>query len=135
MSLKVPDLGEALMMGEWLSGIAPTLQMRLYQNNYTPVDASVLADFMIATFSGYASVAVTMGAPVSAANKAKSTATSASVFTHNGGGTMNTIYGYYIVDTVLNEVLWAERFGSSQTMGNNGDQISCTAVLTFDSEF
>jgi len=135
MPLKVPDIGELVILASWIAGVAPTIVMRLYQNNYTPVDASVLTDFTEATFSGYSAQGLTMGSPVEVANKAVSTATTPCVFTHNGGGTANTIYGYYIHETVLNQLLWAERFGSSQIMTNNGDQISVTAELTCDSEF
>jgi len=134
MPLVVPDIGELVALASWLAGVAPTLTMRLYKNNYTPVDASILTDFTEANFSGYAAVGITMGSPSEVSNKAKSVATAPAVYTHNGGGTANTIYGYYIHDTVLNQLMWAERFGSSQIMTNNGDQISVTAVLTFDSE-
>jgi len=109
--------------------------LRLYKNNYTPIDSTLASDMTEADFSGYSQVGITMGSPTEVANKAKSVATAAAVFTHNGGGTANTIYGYYVYDTILGACLWAERFGSSQLMTNNGDEISVTAVLTADSEF
>jgi hypothetical protein len=136
MSLIVPDVGELYVLAAWIAGYPPSnLKVYLYQNNYTPVQGSVVGSFTEATFSGYASVSFTLGTPTEVSNKAKSVATAASVFTHNGGGTANTIYGYYVKDGTTGDLVWAERFGSSQIMTNNGDQISIPCQITCDSEF
>jgi len=135
MGLVVPDIGELYILASWILGYAPTnLKVHLYQNNYTPVDSTVLGDLTEATFSGYAAAAVTLGTPTEVSNKAKTVGTAAQVFTHNGGGTANTIYGYYVKDLSTGNLAWVERFGSSQIMTNNGDQISITIQLTCDSE-
>lgn len=135
MPLVVPDVGELYILNAWISGVAPSnLSVHLYQNNYTPVDASVLGSFTEATFSGYADQAVTLGTAVEVGNKAKTTDISAHLFTHNGGATANTIYGYYVKDDTSGVLVWAERFGSSQIMINNGDRITLTLELTADSE-
>jgi hypothetical protein len=136
MSLIVPDVGELYILAAWISGLTPAnLKMYLYQNNMTPDQDTVLADFTEATFSGYASQTMSLGTPTEVSHKAKTVATSPQVFTHNGGGTSNTIYGYFVKDSVTGNLAWAERFGSSQIMTNNGDSISVPGQLTCDSEF
>jgi hypothetical protein len=136
MSLVVPDVGEVYIMNSWLAGFPPSsLFVRLYQNNFTPDQNTLLSDLTVATFSGYAQASVTLGTFTTVAHKAKSVGTAAQVFTHNGGGTSNTIYGYYVVDTFTGNLVWVERFGSSQIMLNNGDQISITLQFTANSEF
>jgi hypothetical protein len=135
MALVVPDVGELYILAAWIAGYPPSsLKVHLYQNNYTPVDSSVLGSFTEATFSGYASAVFAFAAPSEVANKAKAVAISPTVFTHNGGGTANTIYGYFVKDLATGDLVWAERFGSSQIMTNNGDQISLPPQITFDSE-
>lgn len=135
MPLVVPDVGELYILAAWISGFPPSsLFVRLYQNNYTPLDSTILSDLTVATFSGYSQQSVTLGTPTEVANKAKTVGTAPQVFTHNGGGTSNTIYGYYVVDTSTGDLVWVERFGSSQIMTNNGDQISITIQFTADSE-
>lgn len=136
MSLVVPDVGELYVLASWIIGYPPSsLRMHLYQNAYTPVQGSVIGDFTEATFSGYASVSMTLGTPTEVSHKAKSVAVAPSVFTHNGGGTSNTIYGYYVQDSFTGDLVWAERFGSSQLMAVNGDSISVPGQITCDSEF
>ena len=47
-------------------------------------------------------------------------------FQHNGGGTSNTIYGYYIVNTDTNKVRKAERFDSPVSMAAAWNSIELT---------
>lgn len=134
--LKVPDVGEKIILNSLRlgTGIGNWFCM-LYQNNYTPVDASVFADFTEATFNGYVAQSFTFAAATTVATRGKVVANAPCVFTCTGGSPSNTIYGYMIGDTLTGEVVWAERFGSSQFMSNNGDQISITLELTAQSEF
>lgn len=138
MALVVPDAGELV----WLEKVraymnsAGGVALKLYQNNYTPVQGSVFASFTEATFSGYATAAITdLGAPVTTSNKAVSTSAAAKVFTHSGGGVSNTVYGYYVVDAATFAVVWAERFSAPITMSSAVDSISITPRITLFSEF
>jgi len=136
MALKVPDVGELILLNALRAVPATTNWFcMLYQNNYTPVDGSVFADFTEATFNGYSAQGFAFSAPTTVSGKATLVATAPCVFTSTGGSPANTIYGYMVGDTLTGEVVWAERFGSSQAMVNNGDQISVTLKFTGKSEF
>jgi len=135
MGLVVPDVGEVILLDVLVNGdTLAAFECRLYQNNYTPVQGSTLSNFTVATFSGYAADWTTFGPATIVSNKGKIVATTPVSFVHNGGATSNTIYGYYIVDTVTNEVVWAEKFAASQAMSNNGDTINIPLQLTMNSE-
>jgi hypothetical protein len=137
MPLVVPDVGELYMLDRIRAALnAPVITfLRLYQNNYTPVQGSVLADFTEATFSGYAQLAVTdFGAAATVSNKAKIICAAAKVFSHSGGATSNTIYGYHVVYLGAPTILYAERFASPIVMAVSGDVISITPALTLNSE-
>lgn len=109
--------------------------LHLYQNNYVPVDASVLGNFTEATFSGYADAVIAMQTPAEVAGKAVSIDLVARTFTHNGGGTANTVYGYYVYDPFLGKLIWAERFAAPISMSAIPDIISIQLQLTLDSMF
>jgi len=135
MALVVPDVGEVILLDNINSSLdMSAFECRLYQNNYTPVQGSVLGDFTVATFSGYAADWTTFGAASIVSNKAKIVASAPVSFVHNGGGTSNTIYGYYIVDLASSQVVWAEKFSASQLMANNGDTLNIPLQLTLNSE-
>ena len=135
MALIVPDISEpfllAMIKNELNFG---GMTLKLYKNNYTPVDASLLANFTEADFSGYAAASPVMGIPVEVANKAVMQDTSSRTFTHNGGGTSNTVYGYFVLSNPGPDLVWAERFPAGITMAANGDQISIQLQFTLNSE-
>lgn len=134
--LVCPDEGEVTLFTPIATTYlnAGNTRLGLFQSNTTPSDSTTLAGLTAATFSGYAVATVsTFITPTESANKARTQATSVD-FTHNGGATSNTIYGYYVYDNALSKLLWAERFDASVSMANNGDKISIQLKLTLDSE-
>lgn len=121
----IPDEGMKRYL-EVVNGALATLQLRLFQNNITPSKTSVLADFTIANFTGYASFSpLTWGAVTVAANIASKTA-SAVVFSFGLGITVNTIFGWYLVDSSAGKVLAANRLAVPKLMAVFGDTISVT---------
>ncbi len=89
---------------------AGDLRIRLFKNNVTPTDASILANFTAATFTGYADITLTNGSWVTTAG-APSTATYAvQTFTCSTAGTAETIYGYVIFRNGVSKVWFVERF-------------------------
>lgn len=76
-----------------------TCELCLYKNDYTPTDATVIADLTEADFTGYARIDLDgwTAAFLNAANIAEMRET-LRTFTATGGATANTIYGYFILD-------------------------------------
>jgi hypothetical protein len=83
--------------------------LHLFQNNYTPVDTTVVGDLTEATFDGYAANALAgwSAAALDVNNKA-ATEAPLSTFTKTAGATTNTIYGVYCLD-VDGDLAYAER--------------------------
>ena len=134
-NLVVANVGENIINDRWVASIGANISLRLFQNNYTPVAASVIGNFTIATFPGYASLVPAFGASVTVGGKGTITDAAARVFTCTGGGAVQTIYGYYVVDTANAQVIYAERFDNPVPIVNNGDSITITLVFTADSQF
>src|SRR5688572_32940844 len=134
-TLVVPNASENHLNDMLVAGASTTLRVRLFQSNTTPSQSTVIGDLTEATFSGYAAVTPSFGASATASNKGTITDSAARDFTHNGGGTSNTIYGYYVTyESGGSTLLWAERFDIAQTLANNGDKITLTAKFTLNSE-
>lgn len=133
MSLLIPSNGEAKLLEFALGVNTPGNQkLRLFVNDYTPVDGSLVASFTEMTTLGYAektltktSWVVTQGADGAVAEAAYAVQTWS--FT---AGTLVNVYGYYIVDTTTGLLLWAERFPSAKPIQNTGDQIIITPKIT-----
>lgn len=132
MAILVPDAGENLALEMIVNKTAPQdLILKLFQSNTTPAEGDTAATYTEATFSGYVSVTLT-GASWGAA-AAGSIAFAQQTFTHNGGATLNSIYGYFMVQATSGIILLAERDGAAPfTMQNNGDNIKITPTITAD---
>lgn len=132
MALVFPDVGENLVLEAIVNKTAPQdLVLKLFQNNVTPSEPSVAASFTEATFSGYAPIPLT-GASWGAAS-AGTIANIQRTFTHDGGATANSIYGYYIVQATSGTLLFAERDASAPfLLQNSGDNIKVTPAITAD---
>jgi len=133
MAIKVPDVGERALLDQLLD--AAGYEVHLYQNDYTPVDATVIGDLDEADYSGYAeqiatgwtaAVTTPLGRAISFADEMN--------FAHDGGGTDNTIYGYYVL-APTGSLAWVERFLGPITMADASDAFDLIPVLTLRSEF
>jgi hypothetical protein len=127
MALTVPNEGEQKILEALVNKTAPeTLVLRLFTNNYTPVEASTGASFTEATGSGYSSVSLT-GASWAAATAGDPSYTTYPEVTFTFTGALGNVYGYYITQTTSGKVMWAEVFtGGPFNVQNNGDQIKVT---------
>ena len=139
MALLVPDVGEVLMLSYSLNKIAPgdTVLLKLFKNDYTPVEGSVVGDFTEADTAGYSAIAlakadwtiatvegVTEDLDVTTAEQPLKT------FTLTGAGSH---YGYYITDEAETGLLWAERFTDApHTMPAGGGTEKVTVKLVGD---
>jgi hypothetical protein len=129
MALLVPDVGENLVLEMIVNKTAAqNLVLKLFQSNTTPAEGDTAGTYTEATFSGYSSATLTgtsWGAASGSISYAQQT------FTHNGGATSNSIYGYYMTQTTSGILLLAERDGSAPfTLANNGDNVKITPAIT-----
>lgn len=136
MTLLVPNNGEGDALSYFVNKSAPeNLVLKLFSNDYTPVEGSVVGDFTEATFTGYsaktlagASWTVVEGAPSEASYAEQS-------FTSSAGSQNQNIYGYYLVRATSGRIAYAERFtgaGVPYNIANSGDVIKVTPKITFD---
>jgi len=103
--------------------IDANLRIGLYTARSVYSKSTVLANITAATFSGYAVQTPTFAAFGLDANGKTQFAGVANVFTHNGGGTGNTVIGYYLYNTSTGFLYWLEDFGAPVTINSNGQHI------------
>jgi hypothetical protein len=125
MAIVFTDIGCDKVLTVYLA--SGNLTLRLYTNNYTPVDTSQNNAFTDASGGNYAAITLDKNNWTVAANNDPSDGVYAQqTFTFNGPVDGNaTIYGYFVTDA-NNAAVWAERFGNSFTPTNNGDNIKIT---------
>ena len=104
MALLVPDVGEVLLLKYALNHTAATdVKIKLFTNDYTPVEGSVVANFTEATAAGYAAITLTGASWTIATDTGVTTATYAQqTFTFTAA---STNYGYYITNAAGSQVL------------------------------
>jgi len=135
MALLVPNEGKVALAdfmngGPGVSGVS----IGLYQNSPTIDQDLVLADVDECDFSGYVTGTLAMDPATLASNKGVLIANPPNAFTHDGGGPLQTVNGYYVFSSGLGVVLWIEEFAAPIDVENNGDEIEVTAKLTVDTE-
>jgi hypothetical protein len=94
--------------------------VELYQNNYTPVDGSVTADFTAATFTGYAAVSIlTAGFSAATIVSGEGVADYATppVYTCTGGSPQ-TVYGWFLRGATSGKTYFAQQFDVPRVMSN-----------------
>lgn len=88
--------------------------LRLFTNDFQPTPASAIADFIEATFTGYASQSLgtdwTAAAIISPGVARMNT--SIRTFSFTGGSGSQTIYGFYAVNTAVTSLMFSKRFAS-----------------------
>jgi hypothetical protein len=138
MALSAPNVGDARLVEYMLKTNKPAnLYLRLYENDYTPVDTSVIGDFTALTMAGYAEgtlaaanwTIATVG-NVTTATYVPSAAETTFTMTAD---TSHLVYGYYVVDkTGSEQVLWGERFTAVHTIPATGAVDAITVKITLD---
>ena len=132
MALVVPDVGEVLLLSYALNKIAPgdDVRLKLFTNDETPDDDTVVGDLTEATAAGYDEITLakanwtveTAVGGVTTASYAQQT------FTFTAG---STNYGYYITDTAGTGLLWVERFTDApHTIPGGGGTEKITPQIT-----
>lgn len=136
MTIKVQPDGETRFLNHITNqGVDMVWTYRLYINDYTPTDTSILANFQEAGFPGYAGDSNIVWNPALQANGRAEIEAAAITFTCTGGGAAESVYGYYVTDTG-GALLFAERFDDGPyVMSQNQDEITITPKLTCESKF
>lgn len=137
MALKFPNAGELLGL-DWMlkaTSAPENLTLKLFRNDYTPVDASVAGDFTVANFTNYVDKTLSRGtwqSSTTVSGKASSTYDSTPL-SWTCGSTGNTIYGYYIVGATSGTIFCAERFATPRVLAN-GDSLNLTVTISLSTE-
>lgn len=130
MTLVVPNSGEALILEVLVNKSAQeNLRLKLFSNNLTPVEATVIGDFTEASGSGYADKLLT-GATWNAAVLGAPSYITYPAQTFTFSGALGNVYGYYIVGNTSAALYWAERFTSAPiNIASAADTITITPRL------
>ena len=108
MAIVVPNAFEVLVL-DWILK-TENLSLRLFSNNYIPVEGSTLAAFTEVAGGGYNRITLAPSGWTNTAGDPSFGLYPQQTFGFTGPTTApGTIYGYYIVDA-SNVVRWAERF-------------------------
>jgi hypothetical protein len=131
MSLLMVNQGEAYLLEYLVNKTAPdTLKLKLFKNDKTPADGDTEAGYTEATFTGYASVTLTGASWTITAGAPSEAAYAQQVFTSTANQTLENVYGYYVVRTSDNKLMWAERFTDGPyPIQNNNDSIRVTPKI------
>lgn len=89
---------------------AETLSVRLFVNDYIPVEASTLSSFVEASTYGYTPLTVSASSWTLTAGDPTYGTTPELMFPFSGPA--GNMYGYFVVGTTSGKVYWAERFGN-----------------------
>lgn len=136
MPLVVPNAGEVELLDKLLKDaltVDENYTLKLYNNNVTPDQTSVVGTFTEATFTGYSAKTLTRTgwtASSTVSNKAQSSYAQQS---WTCGATGETVYGYYVLGATSGVCLWAEKFASPRILANT-DVLNLTPVFTLNSE-
>lgn len=134
MALVLSDVGADEVLKVYFNNTRPAggnnLTLKLFCNNYTPVQGSTAGNFTEASGGGYAAKTLTCGSwTVNTANDPSDAVYTQQVFTFTGALTTNpTIYGYFIVDAD-GTLIYAEKASGTFTPANNGDHYDVTPKI------
>lgn len=130
----IPSEGSVVSLGRALqttgAAAAEDFTLDLYSNNYTPILASTLSNFTLATFTGYASVSIvntTFPAPTTTSGVTSTTSTTPGAFTCTGGSAQ-TIYGCVLSGATTGKVIAAALFDNSRSMSNGATETVTVAL-------
>jgi hypothetical protein len=133
MTLRIPDPSEEFLL-DTITAVNYTL--KLFKNDVesglTEAQKSALtvASFTEATFTGYASVALTGGSWTTTQGDPSTATYAVQTFASTANQASTTQYGYYVIRTTGGALVWYEYLPSAQAIAFNGDTIRVTPRLT-----
>lgn len=137
LNMIAPYEGRYWLLNQVATFFSLGMSVRLFKNNITPGPSSVLADFTQADYSGYSAQAWTSSALSGSADGSGRAYISGAqlTFAHSGGGTSNTVYGVYVVQTGSGVVLLAKRLATPKTMSSSDHFIKVTPRYAAQTEY
>ncbi len=125
-----PNVG-ALNNIELLRTDLVNCEVNLFQNDYQPVPATVLADLTVATFSGYAAEVVAALLPAYLDPIGGASAQIGTIqFDHSGGVVSNIIFGFW-AENAGGDLIMVGRFENPIPMAALGDAIPLDVKFNF----
>jgi hypothetical protein len=110
---------------------AANMTLRLFTNNYTPIETTTEANVTEATSYGYSAITLTGGSWTISGTAPTQAAYAQQTFTFTGN--LGNVYGYYVTRASDSKLMFAERFTDGPyNIYNNGDQIKITPQVTLD---
>jgi hypothetical protein len=134
VSVIVPTAAELDLLAAMLAGIG-TATMHLFKNPVTITAATVVGDFVEATFPGYSPQPIsTWGAPtVDGSGRAVSQGPHVQ-FNCTYTGPAQTIYGYWI-ESALGRFVWCESFAAPVTVNYAEETVLVVPYSSLRSEY
>lgn len=127
MNMVIPNEGKLAFLNVMLPDDGTDQEdfyVRLYKNNYTPVNGSTGADFTEADFTGYSQVAIARSDftdPYISSNVAFTDSAVIPVYTCTGGSAQ-TVYGWYMVGQTTGTVYAAQKFDAARSMASGAEE-------------
>ena len=130
MALVVPNCGEVVSLSRIVNKTATgDVRLKLFSNNVTPGEATVLGDLTEVSGSGYTDKSLT-GANWTVATDGSNNTTASYAkqsFALTGAA---TVYGYYVTTADGNTLIWLERFTDGPySVPSGGGTIEVTPVI------
>lgn len=132
MSIVVSDQAEANLLNALL-GITSnlsTVYFRLFTNNITVTESTVLTDFLELSSGLYTPLSVASG-DWTVGTASGITTASRALYTWPISDSCN-LYGYFVTDAANTLLYWAENFGSTISIPTGGASINFTARVSLD---
>lgn len=124
--LVLPTQGEVAMLTAFF---AQAMTVRLYSNDYTPVQGTTEAQVTEVVGGGYAAKVVAGGSWTITPGDPSQAVNAEQIWTFTGAAPSS--YGYYVTRNSDNKLMFAERFPDGPyPIANNGDQTKVTPTFT-----
>jgi len=132
MTLLVPNVGEVIIMENFLNKTAPQdLRLKLYSSDTTPAETDTDATYTETVGGGYADIAITAATWTVVGGNPTTGSYPEETFAFTGAA--GNVYGYYVVQETSGDLMWAERFTNAPlNIQNNGDEIRITLQITLE---
>ena len=125
----IPLVGQRRFLIYLIESAGPNMRVVLFKNNVDVDHSTEWVTLEEADFSGYERQEIAWGTPYLAGFGYASVDAESVHFIHDGGPVENVIYGYAILDTYSNTVLYGDNFDPPALMSEYTDSVDVTPLL------